>query len=311
MKKYSWLIALAAVFALALAGFTSCGGNGNGGTSTAEEDNAAITTAKAAVEGATYTAVQVMAATEAQAKTRVEAIIGALNLGGVETTVVAGVFTAAKAGDKDDYNGVNGAFTFTVNLNKGDGDQQTTSQLALTITATVHVPLFSLAQWMTENPDLDTLPEWGFSASSAPPSSPFAVSNATQAVIDIVDGAIEYTMAVNGGAINIFIDGRGLNLDPENNIYEITIAGFVKDASNAAGDNPQLRLERRNPDSTDNRLLNHPISPVEDGTAFDETVTVPANLADHAGMRLITSADGVGIVFVFTEIKVELIGPRE
>ncbi|MDR0794518.1 MAG: hypothetical protein LBE79_00445, partial [Tannerella sp.] len=107
-----------------------------GVTVTAVNDDAFITAAKAAIEGATYTDTQANVADIAAAKATVETIIGKITLNGVTATVVDGTFTAAIAGTAGTPAGTNGSYTFTVNLEKGTGTQQISSTLTLTITAT-------------------------------------------------------------------------------------------------------------------------------------------------------------------------------
>ena len=104
------------------------------------QDNADITAAKAAIEGTAYLTTQLNAPDATKAKEAVEAIISALSLNGVTTNVVGGTFTAATAGTSGTPNGTNGYYTFTVELDKGEGAQQTTSPLTLTITATPFTP---------------------------------------------------------------------------------------------------------------------------------------------------------------------------
>jgi uncharacterized repeat protein (TIGR02543 family) len=103
-------------------------------------DDAAITKAKALIEGAAYTATPHEAADEAAASAKVKTIIGGLDLKGVNTKVNGETFIAAVAGTASDVEGANGSYTFTVTLSKGAGTPQTTKSLALTITTTGYDP---------------------------------------------------------------------------------------------------------------------------------------------------------------------------
>jgi formylglycine-generating enzyme required for sulfatase activity len=133
-----WFIAIIALLGFVVIALSLTGCDPDGNNNTTAEDNAAITTAKGLVEGATYTDTQANITDAALARAKVEAVIGDLTLGGVTAEVVNGAFTAATAGDSDNPNGTNGSFTFTVKLNKGMGAEQTTTTLTLTITATFY-----------------------------------------------------------------------------------------------------------------------------------------------------------------------------
>jgi hypothetical protein len=128
------VFSLIGIVAVALT-MTACN---NGDTDPAIADNQAITTAKALVEGATYTGTQANITTEAEAKTRVESIIDGLTLDGITPEVVTGSFTAAIAGTFEKVSGENGIYEFIVKLNKGIGAEQITGTLTLTINATVY-----------------------------------------------------------------------------------------------------------------------------------------------------------------------------
>lgn len=111
------------------------------------QDDADITAAKTAVEGATFGPVnQANVNTQATARTAVQAVITALSLNGVNTALVNGTFTAAIAGTINNENGTNGSYTFTVNLNKGTGTQQATETLTLIINATPYDPTSVMSQ---------------------------------------------------------------------------------------------------------------------------------------------------------------------
>jgi hypothetical protein len=103
------------------------------------QDNIDISTAKGLIEDASYSGTQANITTIAQAKARVEAVIGSLSLNGVSASIADGVFTPAVAGTSSNVNGTNGSYTFAVNLNKGAGAQQITAQITLTIAATAYV----------------------------------------------------------------------------------------------------------------------------------------------------------------------------
>jgi uncharacterized repeat protein (TIGR02543 family) len=120
---------------------------------TAVQDNSSIAAAKNLIEAATYTATQADVADAAAAKANVEAIIDDQNLNGVTATVLAETFTAAQSGTAADINGVNGSYSFTVELAKGAGANQTTSELTLTITATPYIPEPSEEYTVTFNSD--------------------------------------------------------------------------------------------------------------------------------------------------------------
>lgn len=100
------------------------------------QDNADITAAKNAIEGASYTAQQTAVTTSAQAKNAVLGIINGLGMNGVTASINEVAFTVAAAGTPGAASGTNGSYTFTVTLSKGGGTQQTTAARTLTITAT-------------------------------------------------------------------------------------------------------------------------------------------------------------------------------
>ena len=100
------------------------------------QDNAAITAAKALIEGTTFLTSQVNAPNIASAHDVVVSKLSALSLNGVTTVVNDINFVAAVAGTAGTTAGTNGSYKFTVALNKGWGAQQTTSEMTLSITAT-------------------------------------------------------------------------------------------------------------------------------------------------------------------------------
>jgi len=100
-----------------------------------QQNNGDISTAKAAVENANYTAAQAEVKNAEEAKAKVEDTIGGLSLNGVTAAVTDGTFTAATAGTISNIDGINGSYTFTVTLNKGNGTEQT-YEGSLVITAT-------------------------------------------------------------------------------------------------------------------------------------------------------------------------------
>ena len=98
-------------------------------------DNDDLTAAKIAVEGVAYTATQTDVQYQSQAKVKVEALIAGLNLSGVTTEVVDGLFTAAVEGHIGSLHGTDGSYSFLVKLNKGGGTELFTVELVLNITA--------------------------------------------------------------------------------------------------------------------------------------------------------------------------------
>jgi M6 family metalloprotease-like protein len=106
--------------------------------STAAQDNSDIAAAKAAIEGAVYTAEQAAIANTAQAKAAVAAKISTLGLNGVTAYVNDVLFTEAIAGTLENHSGVPGLYAFTVNLSKGVGTRLTTDQRVLTINAAAY-----------------------------------------------------------------------------------------------------------------------------------------------------------------------------
>lgn len=99
-------------------------------------DSIDIATAKALVEGATYTVAQSNAVTEATARARLVAMVEALALNGVSARVEKVSYTAAISGTESNPTGTNGSYVFTVALSKGVGTPATTGSLTMTITAT-------------------------------------------------------------------------------------------------------------------------------------------------------------------------------
>ena len=113
-------------------------------------DDADIATAKANIEGASYTASQAEVSDEASALSKAKALVNALELKGTTATVVAGTLTEAVAGDSSTPAGTNGLYTFTVTIAKGAGTEGTTAEQTMSITAT---PYDSTAQ---DNTDIST-----------------------------------------------------------------------------------------------------------------------------------------------------------
>jgi len=107
----------------------------------ATQDNADITTAKALIEGGAYTVAQATANTDAAVRTwlvsQINALSGMAATGIIvaESDITVSGFTLATAGTAGNPGGTNGAFSFTVTLNKGGGTPQTASASG-TITAT-------------------------------------------------------------------------------------------------------------------------------------------------------------------------------
>ena len=103
----------------------------------ATQDNADITAAKTAIESATYSVPMTTLNDASAAKTYVQGLIDAMNLGVTATVVdVVDGFSAAVAGTVGNLSGTDGWYTFTVTLNKGAGTQQITDEQLLTIIAT-------------------------------------------------------------------------------------------------------------------------------------------------------------------------------
>jgi len=105
----------------------------------ATQDNADITSAKAAIENTDFGSVpQTIVNSLNFARASVQNIIDELELNGVIPTVHDGQFTPAASGTSGSPAGTNGSYTFTIKLNKGGGTEQETEELALVITATPH-----------------------------------------------------------------------------------------------------------------------------------------------------------------------------
>jgi hypothetical protein len=282
------------------------------------DDNADISAAKALIEGTTFTTTQTNASTMAQAKTAVETIISGLNLSGVTPVVVDGVFSAAVAATETEA-GVNGSYTFTVNLTKGDGTPQTTDQRTLTIIATPvpgDVTVFSLANWLVERESY-TNPARPFTSASARPLA----TTSTSAAIAATPTGIDITArSGNHHGIAIWINdssdaasGSALNLDVANNIYEITVTGNTIGAplipgqrmgiSHSGGGNPLLRSE--------------PLAD-ENEAAFTITGELPATIGGNNNeLRIVpTNAAGNGgdaspfTLYRITSIEIVNKGPR-
>jgi hypothetical protein len=106
--------------------------------SSAVQDNLDIAAAKAAIEGTTFTAPMFSPANASTARGFVSSQIVSLGLWakyGVSTNIINGVFTPATAGTAANPSGVNGSFTFTVQISKGMGTPVTTAVLTMAITA--------------------------------------------------------------------------------------------------------------------------------------------------------------------------------
>ncbi|VDN47105.1 putative Ig domain-containing protein [Petrocella atlantisensis] len=98
-------------------------------------DEELVATVKGLVEGAPYTITQAEATDEAVVKTAIEDKIATLALDGVLTSVTKVLYTPAIAGDAGTPDGINGTYTFTVDLSKGAAED-TTATLTMTVTAT-------------------------------------------------------------------------------------------------------------------------------------------------------------------------------
>jgi hypothetical protein len=109
-----------------------------------DRDNEDIATAKAAIEGAAYTAQQSEITDEAAAKAYVQSIVAgtlsANQIRGLIATYHFGTYTPPIAGSVSDLDGTSGSLTFTVTLNKGGGTQQISESRTLIITAAPYQP---------------------------------------------------------------------------------------------------------------------------------------------------------------------------
>lgn len=95
-----------------------------------------LAAAKTTVESASFAAVSAETVTTAEgAQAAVEAVLDGLTLGDGVTYAVDGEFTAAVNGTKDDPDGTNGAYVFTVTLSLDGADDVVTGNLTLTVTA--------------------------------------------------------------------------------------------------------------------------------------------------------------------------------
>jgi hypothetical protein len=103
-------------------------------------DNADITATKALIERTAFGPAAQSGGinTLAAARGHVESVIAGLNMNGVSAAVINGDFEAAFAGTVGNPSGMDGYYTFTVELNKGTGRQQVTRVLELDITAAPH-----------------------------------------------------------------------------------------------------------------------------------------------------------------------------
>lgn len=173
-------------------GITVAGGSGTVDTPytlapyDATQDNADITAAKVAIEGATYAANQAEAGDATAAATKAQGLVNALALEGTTATVVPGAFTTAVAGTPGTPAGTNGSFTFTVTINKGGGTEQTSEQQTMTIIATAYAGIS----------DVDAVAAAKIAIETA--IGNLAVSNATTAqnVLDAAQGATLHGVSV-------------------------------------------------------------------------------------------------------------------
>jgi hypothetical protein len=160
-------------------------------------DDIAITNARAAIEGATFTATQANVGDIAQARVAIQAVLDGLDLYGTTAEIVNGIFTAATAGTATDPAGTDGSFTFTVNINRGTGTQQITNQLTLTITATPYDPSIQA------NIDITNariaIQGATFTASQANVGNIDQARTAVQAILDGLNLHGTTTEIVNGG----------------------------------------------------------------------------------------------------------------
>ena len=106
------------------------------GPSQEEQDAAAVSAAKQALKGVSFTGTQATIATEGAAKQAVENQLSTLNLG-VTTEVEKVSFTAAVAGTKEKPEGTAGSYVFKVKLTKGSAEE-TTEAITMPITAAAY-----------------------------------------------------------------------------------------------------------------------------------------------------------------------------
>jgi hypothetical protein len=150
---------------------------------------ASVGTVKGLVAGATYTMTQADATNEAAVKTAIENIIAGLALDGVTTTVTRVLYTPAEAGTQGTPAGINGTYTFTVDLSKGADATlatDTTATLTMTITATAYVPSASAA--------LDLTPVTGTRLAGV-----VLTDDNTGNIGDVEANAIELSVAISPG----------------------------------------------------------------------------------------------------------------
>jgi hypothetical protein len=87
-------------------------------------DNTAISNAKAAIEGASFTWAYPHDTEQASIKSDVQAIINGLNTYGTTVTIINENFTHSSEGTEENPSGINGAYAFTIVISKGTGTTQ-------------------------------------------------------------------------------------------------------------------------------------------------------------------------------------------
>lgn len=102
------------------------------------ENEEAVAAAKAAIEGRTWTVGMAEANNSSAIKTRIEEILGGLDLDGVDAAVTVKTVSPAIAGTASNKKGTDGSFTFTADLSKGSSAGRT-GDIAGRITATVYI----------------------------------------------------------------------------------------------------------------------------------------------------------------------------
>ena len=191
-------------------------------TTDKSDDQKAVETAKAAIEGGSYTVEQATANTQDTLKTALASQINALaGMGDTGITVTTSnisisSFTAATAGDADDPDGTGGSFSFTVSLSKGSGDtagSATTSSKSGTITATA----------FTGQTNAQTVA----AAKTAIEDGTYTIEQATANTQDAVKTALASQISAFSG-----VSGTGITVVAGN----ISISSFTAATAGTAGD---------------------------------------------------------------------------
>jgi hypothetical protein len=101
-----------------------------------QQDNADIALAQSIIEGMDFKTAQIECVDEAAAYSKINAILDSPQINGVTKTVNKNSYVMPVAGTKDQPNGTNGSYVFTVELKKGLGTPVVTVQITLDIAAT-------------------------------------------------------------------------------------------------------------------------------------------------------------------------------